>query len=204
MKEYPLIIDLSHHNETGPLVQVMAETDAVGFIFKATQGTGYVDPMYESRRAEAEQYDIPFGSYHFLEHGNVAAQMDHFLKTVMPQNGERVVLDYESYEDETPDLGDLHAAIEYLRDAEPTLQITIYGGGMLKEQLGDKFDGALAPCALWIAQYSGVDAPTWPTGTWHVWTLWQFTDAYLGHYDASRFNGSHENAILWLRPAVTP
>lgn len=44
---------------------------------KATQGTSYTNPAYQAMKAEAARRGAFFGAYHFLMHGNAAAQADH-------------------------------------------------------------------------------------------------------------------------------
>lgn len=47
------------------------------FIAKATQGTGYTNPAYHAMQTEAARRGAFFGAYHFLMHGNGAAQASH-------------------------------------------------------------------------------------------------------------------------------
>ena len=91
------IVDLSHHNGTVDFARLKAAgVDAV--IHKASQGTGYVDPMYASRRAAAKAAGMPWGAYHVVEPAQGArAQIDHFLDVVgrSPSPELRLALDVE-------------------------------------------------------------------------------------------------------------
>ena len=57
-------IDVSHHQNAIDWTQVAAS--GVRFaIAKASEGTGYIDPLYSTNRAEAMAAGIVFGAYHF-------------------------------------------------------------------------------------------------------------------------------------------
>ena len=206
MADYPLCIDISHHNTVQSFDQV-SEAGIIGVIHKATEGSSFSDADYWTNRDAAHAAGLEWASYHFLKHGNVAAQIDNFLSIVDPDDGERVVIDYE---DEKATLEDLRAAITEIRSARPDLEITVYSGHLLKEHLGGDYDPILATTSLWIAHYTDEPQPTWPYGTWPVWTLWQFTDGakvpgMAPPTDLNRFNGSEENFRLWFNPqALAP
>src|SRR4029077_7575899 len=65
--------DLSNHNAAlpdGPCIS------------KATEGTSFVDVNYVRNRDWTVGHGWPFLGYHFLAHGNIAAQVDHVLSVV--------------------------------------------------------------------------------------------------------------------------
>jgi len=47
-----VVVDLAHHNGSVDLSAAKAN-GIVGVIHKATQGTSYIDPMYENNRTKA-------------------------------------------------------------------------------------------------------------------------------------------------------
>ena len=82
-----------------------------------------------------------------------------YLDTINPVPGERMVIDYE---EDGCTLDDLHEAVRALLDDPRKLQVTVYSGHLLKEQLGDTRDDLLAKHTdLWLAQYTS-GTPTWP------------------------------------------
>lgn len=202
----PLIIDLSHHNDPYDF-GVIKDNGTIGIIHKATQGIGYSDPTYWDRQREAVAAGLEWASYHFLEHGDVEMQMQNYLYIVQPEDGDRVCLDYEPYGDgEAPTLDDLHEAVSYLLDYGMNLQVAVYSGHLIKEHLGSAHDELLAQTSLWLAQYTD-DAlqVTWPSNTWDVVTLWQYTDSAAvagvsAACDGNKFNGSEEQARKWFHP----
>jgi GH25 family lysozyme M1 (1,4-beta-N-acetylmuramidase) len=194
------VIDLSHYNPEPNWDQLKA-SQIMGVILKATEGTGYVDPTYVQRRREAEAVGLPVVAYHFLKPGNVGLQTIHFLETVNPIKGERVIIDYE---DAGCNLSDLEVMVQTLLALALDLQVTVYGGGKLKADMGSVKSTILSKTSLWLAQYG--PNPSWPTQTWPSWSLWQSTDAATvpgirSPVDGSVFNGTNENLVKWLRPA---
>lgn len=196
-------IDISHY-QGRPNFQQVAASGVIAMIHKATEGIGYSDPDRAYNCSNALKAGIAVCTYHFLKHGSAAEQMDYYLSDIEPQDGERVIVDYE---DSACTLDDLHEAVQRLLDYGHDLQITVYSGHLLKEQLGGSRDDFLAENTdLWIAQY-GVNAPSWPTGTYPIYSLWQYSDTGTiagindAYVDLNEFNGSDENLVKWIGPA---
>lgn len=203
-------VDLSHWNTVTSFLKVR-EAGVVGVVHKATEGKSYVDKTYATRRPEAAAAGLSWGAYHFLKHGAATAQMQHFVKYAKLPPGSRGVIDYE---DQACTLDDLREAVRALQATDSTMQICIYAGGLLKGQLGSQHDPLLAQCSLWLAHYTS-GAPTWPTGTWKTWSLWQYTDGEQGGQprevpgtkapiDCNTFNGSAEQCAKWFGPSDQP
>src|SRR5262245_8156356 len=89
-------IDVSHWQGSINFVAVKA-AGILGVIMKATEGTTFVDEKYAANRAACETNGLPIATYHFLKHGAVDAQIEHYLATIEDRMvaGERVVIDYE-------------------------------------------------------------------------------------------------------------
>lgn len=201
----PIVIDMSHWQED-PDWAKLKSNGTVGVILKATEGTGYTDPTYAKRKKAALQAGLLVSSYHWLKAASINAQMDRFLAVVAPVKGERVCIDHE----DDASLAQLKQAIQYLLTKRPDLQVTIYSGHLLKQQLGAKNDAYLATyTSLWLAQYTA-GSPDWPKGTYPNWSLWQYTDKFdkadglvgmKGPVDANKWNGSTEALVRWMSPA---
>jgi GH25 family lysozyme M1 (1,4-beta-N-acetylmuramidase) len=203
----PIFVDLSHWNPMPDWAKLLAG-GVTGVILKATEGTTYIDPTWRERALDAMLAGLAVGTYHFLKAGNPAGQMDFYIaetNKVMPL-GSRVCIDHE----ETATLAELEQAVLRIRDQRPDLQVTVYSGHLIKEQLGSVRSAVLADnTSLWIAQYTTAAAPSWPKSTWPAWSLWQYTDkakvtGISQPVDGNRFNGSDENALKWLRPVAEP
>lgn len=105
-------IDTSHHQGVIDWQKVKRAGVAWAWI-KATQGTSYVDPMWEQNAAGATAAGVPWGAYHFQDHQNPVAEADHFLRTVgdVRHGGARYMLDTE----EGQDANSVFAFLEHCR-----------------------------------------------------------------------------------------
>jgi len=199
----PVVIDISHHNPTPNWAQLKAN-GTLGIIHKATEGTSYVDDQLFNRARPAMDAGLKWATYHFMRGTDINRQMDHYLATIDPVDGERVCLDHE---DTATSLAELEQAVAYLLSCRPDLQITIYSGHVIKEQLGNARSDILAnETSLWIAQYTTAAAPTWPKGTWPTWSLWQYTDKATATgvsqpVDGNKWNGDEASLLKWFGPA---
>lgn len=198
-------IDISHWQGFPDFAKVKA-AGVIAMIHKATEGTGYVDPNRAKNCANATKAGIACCTYHWLSPGvSATAQMQFYLDTVDPVAGERVVIDYE---EAGCTLDDLHEAVDTLRADPRDLQITVYSGHLLKEQLGNNYDAVLANNTdLWLAQYTS-STPTWPEATYPAWALWQYSesgtiDGIKGSLvDLNRFNDTDAALLAWISPAT--
>jgi lysozyme len=199
----PCVIDLSHHNPT-PNWATLVQNGVIGIIHKATESTSYVDDQLFKRARPAMDAGLLWSTYHFLRPGNMATQMEHYLGTIDPVEGERICLDHE---DAGVSLGALKDAVECVLDMRPDLQIAIYSGHVIEEQLGSSRDACLAEnTSLWTCQYTTAAAPSWPTGTWPAWSLWQYSDrvsvpGISQPVDGNRWNGDEASLRKWFGPA---
>src|SRR5215831_8406948 len=171
------IIDVSHYNPVSSW-QSVKQSGVVGVIFKATEGTGYQDPTLKSGFAAALDAGLACCTYHFIRHGSISQQMNFYWNTIDPEWGERMIIDYE---DDSVTLDELHQAVQCLIDLsnehDKNIQITIYSGNTLKEKLGNSHDDLLASSTdLWLAQYTS-GTPSWPKGTYGVYSLWQYSES---------------------------
>ncbi len=174
----PRVIDISHHN----IVQDLKATAASGIwgvIHKSSQGKGYKDPDYATRRALAKSEGLLWGAYHFNDGSDVAAQVDWFIKCAAPDASTLLVLDFE---DNPKSNMTVHQAVQFLRliEAKTGRKAAIYSGNRLKETIHalNATDRAYV-CShrLWLCQY-GPHAVL-PEGFSSYW-LWQYTGDGVG------------------------
>src|SRR5580765_6409403 len=143
----PVVIDISHHQADPINWAAVKRGGTIGVIHKATEGTSYVDDKLFSRMKAAKDAGLLTSTYHFMRESDMSGQMNHYLGTINPVPGERVVLDHEC---SGTTLAELEEAVTYIRKVRPDLQITIYSGHQIKEQLGGKRSAILAEnTSLW-------------------------------------------------------
>jgi lysozyme len=204
MAEIVKCIDISHHQDFPDFTKVKA-AGVIAMIHKCTEGSSYVDPNRGKNCKNAIDAGIAVSTYHWLSPGSSPSQqMKFYLDKLQPVQGERVVIDYE---ENGCTLDDLHEAIQALLSDPRGLQITVYSGHLLKEQLNGNYDKLLAENTdLWLAQYTS-GSPSWSEGTYPSWTLWQYSESgtingISGSYvDLNRFNGSDDELLTWIKPS---
>lgn len=201
------IIDISHHQSYVDFNKLVAG-GIKGVIHKCTQGTGFLDSKYTSRKELAKSVGLLWGAYHFGENADAEVQAEWFSSCANLSEEDLAVLDFEEYKDQmTLD----QARIFITKMAAPSCRMrypVLYSGAyFINELLGDKpIDSCLANCPLWIAQYNNKEIKVPPT--WQDWTMWQYTDGTDGnqpHYtdgvgncDRNIFNGDAIDLVkMW-------
>lgn len=209
MAEPVRIIDISHWQGFPDFAKVHAQ-GVIACIMKATEGVSYKDPNCARNTINAEKNGIKCCTYHWLKprkFASATAQMKFYLETIDPVPGERVIIDYE---ENGCTLQDLIEAVTFLHLDQRKLQITVYSGHLLKEQLDGKTNPFLAlNTDLWLAQYT-TERPSWPDKTYPRWRLWQYSesgrfDGIIGSaVDLNRFAGTDEELLAWISPQPLP
>jgi len=172
------VLDISHHNDVSSWDDVVA-AGIVGVIHKATEGTGYTDPMYLKRRAPATAAGLLWGAYHFAHGGeSIQAQVDNFLSVVGDNNADMVLaLDWEDNPSgPTMTAAEARKFIELLEAQIGEGRCLIYSGNVAKEQISGK-DPFFGARRLWLAQYGS--SPTCQA-SWDSFWLWQYSDGNVG------------------------
>jgi len=181
-------------------------------VMKATEGTGYVDPMYATNRAGAMAVGIPMAAYHFASPDsspNEAIQeADHYVAVAGLTAGNLLpALDLEQTGGLAP------AALQvwvraWLDEVTAKLGIRpmIYvSPNFWSSKVGNNTSIAQAGyTTLWIANW-GVTSPTVPANNWNGngYTFWQYTDCghvagiTTGCVDLDRYNGADLTAVTY-------
>lgn len=197
-------VDLSHY-QSGFDFKAFKDAGGLAVILKASEGTAIRDSCYNDFRSSAHANNLALASYHFLRPGDMDAQAVFFYYTVVPNHGERMVVDWEVVGITTDDVVQF---LQKLQSLDSTLQLTVYSGATAKRELINQRKDWLADnTSLWVSQYA--DFITWPRATWPNWSLWQYTDkgevpGFSGFVDCNRFNGSDEQMLKWFGPAAQP
>lgn len=202
------VIDLSHHNQNLDFSQIKNVGGILGIIHKATQGSGYVDPTYETHNAAALSEKLLWGAYHFGTGSDGVEQAQHFLDVVSPTDQTLLALDFEANpRGPSMNLEEARSFVTHVHEVTGTWPL-LYSGYYIKQLLGSNQDPVLANCPFWLAQYG-------PTAVvpanWETWTLWQYTDgaagpephdvAGAGLCDRDNFNGDEAGLrALWRAP----
>ena len=176
----PKVLDLSHYDKVTDINAVQA-AGILGIVNKATEGLGYRDDTYASRRTQVESAGLKWGAYHFMRPGDPIAQAKFFLGVVGDPAGLMLMCDWEIPGVSIATMKQFQHAIH---DKVGRFPVLYSYGAMLIQMLGTKTqDADLAQMRLWLAAYN--NHPLWPTQIWPVPFLWQFTGDGNG-------NGPHQ------------
>lgn len=191
------ILDINHNDDID--LAAAQQAGIVAVIHKATEGATYQDPLYATRRAQAQQLGLLWGAYHFGTAADVDQQLANFLQTASLGAGDLVALDYETNSGDPSNQMTLAQAEQWVSGWQQQNGYfpLIYGSSLLTEAAQTNPTTTLAKCGLWIAQYETETTPTLPS-IFSTFVLWQFTDGTSPQplltagvaCDRSRFNGT--------------
>jgi GH25 family lysozyme M1 (1,4-beta-N-acetylmuramidase) len=169
------VVDLYHLDDVTSFAQA-AEAGIWGIIHKATTGATGQDSAYAARRGEALAAGLLWGAYHWGTNADVADQVDNFLNVADPDTDMLVALDFEETAGNQMTLDQARDFLERVADKLGRKPV-LYGGGLLKTDLGSTQDPFFGSHRLWLAHYS-----TTPTvqASWETYWLWQYTDSVTG------------------------
>jgi lysozyme len=195
-------IDVSHHQRE--VDWFLVAKSSVKFAFaKATEGSTWVDPRFESNWPAMRQVGLFRGPYHFARPGgDPETQAVHFHSVVGALGFRDLppVLDLEVSDGHSA--GHVLAWAEtFVKRAEDLFQRTllIYTGGFWRSELNNPNLPFFAARPLWLAAYTS--NPKLPA-SWSRWTFWQFSDGtqnggsavpgLRGPVDQNHFDGGEE------------
>lgn len=91
------VIDISNWQNGIDLATLFKENPLDGVIIKATEATGYVNPMFKTWAEWLTNNGKLWGTYHFLSGGDAVAEAEHFYATVKRYIGKCIpCADYEA------------------------------------------------------------------------------------------------------------
>jgi lysozyme len=178
---------------------------------KASESTGYVDPTYQTNRAQAKANGLKVGAYHFARPGtttdDAVREANHFIATAGPVSGELLpVLDLE----QTGGLG-TKALTTWVRTfldrvyERTGVRAAIYvSPSFWSNRMGNStWFAANGYPVLWVAHWTSAKAPTLPAGNWggYGWTFWQYTSdgsvpGIGGRVDLNRYKSRNFAPVL--------
>lgn len=186
-------IDLYHFNP-------MPDLSPYGFVFlKATQGSGFTDPLFAQRWSIIHSAGKVCGAYHFMTMSDsVSSQAQHFLNVANLKSGDVAILDFENDGSwSTHTTGQIAAVaqgiLNYIRAAVPRNRLIVYcnqsdHARFISSGLVSPEDG------IWAADYN----PTPPT---FPFLFWQYSDSPV---DADQESTYPTLSSLQMWAYVTP
>jgi lysozyme len=195
-----IVIDISHYENVSQDFVATTKAGIVAVILKATQGTGFVDPTFLDRAAEAKAAGLLVGAYHFLDGSSPAAQVAHFLTVAVSEGDVNwLALDWEPYPSSQASVMQAATAAASVQAATGRWPVLYTIRSMLSVP-----NRTLSKCPMWLAEYG--TRPICPPG-FSQWKLWQHTDGRVGSAvvpvpgigpcDRSRFAGTAAELKAW-------
>lgn len=170
------VVDLSNNNGS----KNIADYPADAYMFKATEGTGFVDKYCDPFVQQAIKAGKPFGVYHFINGEDWRTQTDFFLNNVRGYVGKGIlVLDYEMYGRQGT--GILKQMLDRIQQKTGIKALVYTSASVLFEE--DFSEIVKADYGLWVAAYQS----KFPAiKYWSNAVMWQYTST---PYDKNYFYG---------------
>jgi lysozyme len=200
------VIDISHLVDVTDFTLVRRHSNILGVLHKTSEGGDWVDPLYSSRRPQAEAAGLLWGAYHFgTRQYSGADQAAAFLAAAQPGPRTLMALDFEPNErhrDNSMDVAEAEAFVRAIYQATGRLPLVythpswadgeVYGRTGMSLRQPVRPDSILAQCDLWLADYR--EQPEVPVA-WsdRGWRLWQYA-GNDGPDDAAYGSASHSVA----------
>lgn len=138
-------IDISHHQGSFD-VERAAREGIDFFIFKATEGSGFVDKRFKENLAKARRTGKPFAAYHYQRQGiSAAAQVTH-IRRVVPKDVP-IILDVEANSGHVSLTRDIINRLHRIGYTSPLLYLPRW----YWQQIGSPSLAGLPP--LWSSRY---------------------------------------------------
>jgi hypothetical protein len=159
-------------------------TSGLSFVFvKATQGTGYVNPLQAGQAAHGRTAGLVVGFYHYLDSSaSMQAQAQYFVSQCDSQSGDILACDWEETSVSGAEKDAFLTAVKQLR---PGHRLVLYCNTYFWTSLDTTSD-----CAdgLWIADITTAGQPR----VRHPWTFHQYSDSGGVDRDVANFSSTAE------------
>jgi lysozyme len=146
-------------------------------LIKATEGTSYVNPRFQSQWEDAVGAGLVRLAYHFFAWGNPVAEMDYFLTIVQRQGlsiGDGLAVDFERGGYPIPPSANdsVLLALTHLAEMAHFNPLLYSSPAFLAE---NNIGGGLNDFGLWLADWQ----TSWPVAPspWPFWAIWQHAAA---------------------------
>lgn len=142
-----------------------------GYIFKATEGTSFVDKNCDIFVQQAIKAGKPFGIYHFMNGSNWKSQADHFIQSTKNYHKKGILaLDYETYGMQGAKIAEKW--LDYVKEKTGVAPLIYMNVSAMN---GDNWGSVAKKYGLWIAYPNGKgnypNIAYWDTATLHQYTF---------------------------------
>ncbi|GGX22776.1 hydrolase [Streptomyces malachitofuscus] len=204
-------IDVSHWQ--GGINWTSVRGSGIQFAWmKATEGTSYKDPSFNTNYPAAHRAGVIRGAYHFAR-PNVssgATQANYFVDNGGAWSRDNLtlpgVLDIEHnpygamcYGLTTTQMRSWINDFYTTYKSRTSRDVVIYTTASWWNTCTGSWTGMSAKSPLWVAHWTSASSPTIPSG-FPTWTVWQYTSTgsvggVAGNVDRNKFNGSRDRLL---------
>jgi lysozyme len=178
-------------------------SDSYLVVAKATEGTFYTDPLFKQYQTEARAENVYLMAYHFLHHGNAAAQARYCYNLVGPKVP--LAIDVEPQLSSMPSILDTEQFIDAYQNLGGTIY-TVYLPKWYWQVMGTPdLDGLIERHQwLWTSNYPvdgySDDGPGWEGYGGLPVAMWQYSSTInyggVAEVDFNAFRGTGEQQSL--------
>lgn len=199
-------IDVSHYQGTINWTSVRNSGKQFAWI-KATEGTSYKDPMFNTNYLNAYHAGVIRGAYHFArpDASSGATQANFFASNGGAWSKDNLtlpgVLDIEGncYGLSQTSMRNWILDFYNTYKTRTTRDIVIYTSPSWWSTCTGGWSGMATRSPLWVAHWTTAASPTIPTG-FPAWTVWQYTSTgtvsgISGNVDRDKFNGTRDRLL---------
>lgn len=164
-------VDVSNHQGVIDWAKMAGKGVKFAYI-KVTEGTNYIDPMWQRNRSEARRNGVLVGPYHYvrLDHGD--SQGEIFLEEMKKASGWDLPPALDCEDESEPDMIRTEVARKLLVIADLCVAGVIYTNvDWWSRRVGDRAPWART-LRLWVANWD-VPSPAIPL-PWRTWDIWQY------------------------------
>lgn len=181
---------------SGSSDSIIRDPHAQAVIVKATQGTGYVNPLCNHQWDLAGSLGKLRGLYHYASGGNPVAEAQYFINNIKNYVGQGVlILDWESYQNSS--WGNTNWARQFVNEVHRLTGVwpLIY----VQESALWQVANCANDCGVWVAKYASMNWNSWSvpnmnvsSGSFGALSGWQYTggdmDRSIWYLDADAWN----------------
>lgn len=181
---------------SGSSDNIIRDPHAQAVIVKATQGTGYVNPLCNHQWELAGSLGKLRGIYHYASGGSPVAEAQYFINNIKNYVGQGIlILDWESYQNAS--WGNTNWARQFVDEVHRLTGVwpLIY----VQESALWQVANCANTCGVWVAKYASMSWNSWAVpnmsvsaGAFGALTGWQFTggdmDRSIWYVDADGWN----------------
>lgn len=189
--------------------------DGIEIVYiKATEGTSYVSPTFESSYQNAKKSGLKVGFYHYVTARNITSaqkEAEFFASKIAGKDFEcRLAMDFEEFGNLSKE--EINAiGLAFIKKLEEITNkpVVVYSNTYTARTI---WAGDILNYPLWVAEY-GVSKPE-NNGKWNTYVGWQYTDMGVinginGYVDRNRFtkdifiNENGESNVIEPRPPTS-